>query len=181
MSKIEKNCLPEEIPYLKLLEPPEKLSVSKIWSKINDHSPLSLNIDQCFKEKFTDKAALPSKVKFFLNYIGNHSRSAHFLKLIAIISLALLCNITACYAKHLMFIIILAILLSTSLTDARTIEKMRICENTAPNLHVNHFDYSKMISNQMYSLNKVAPCKTRPDKISTNQARVTLYHRKYKN
>ena len=27
------NCLPEEIPYLKLLEPPEKLSVSDIISK----------------------------------------------------------------------------------------------------------------------------------------------------
>ena len=32
----------------------------------------------------------------------------------------------------------------------------------------------------MYSLNKVAPCEIRPDKISTNQARVTLYQRNYK-
>ena len=30
---IRNNCLPEEIPYLKLLEPPEKLSISEIWSK----------------------------------------------------------------------------------------------------------------------------------------------------
>ena len=28
------NCFPEEITYLKLLKPPEKLSVSEIWSKI---------------------------------------------------------------------------------------------------------------------------------------------------
>ena len=32
----------------------------------------------------------------------------------------------------------------------------------------------------MYSLNKVAPCEIRRDKISTNQARVTLYQRNYK-
>ena len=32
----------------------------------------------------------------------------------------------------------------------------------------------------MYSLNKVAPCEIRPDKISPNQARVTLYQRNYK-
>ena len=32
----------------------------------------------------------------------------------------------------------------------------------------------------MYSLNKVAPCEFCPDKISTNQARVTLYQRNYK-
>ena len=30
------NCFHEEIPYLKLLKPPEKLSVSEIWSKINE-------------------------------------------------------------------------------------------------------------------------------------------------
>ena len=57
---------------------------------------------------------------------------------------------------------------------------MSIYENTAPNLHVNHFDCSKMISKQMYPLNKVAPCEVRPDKISTDQARVTLYQRHYK-
>ena len=31
------NCLPEKIPYLKLLEPLEKLSILEIWSKINHH------------------------------------------------------------------------------------------------------------------------------------------------
>ena len=44
-------CLPEENPYLKLIEPPEKLS---IWSKRNVHLPLSQNKDQYFKEKLTD-------------------------------------------------------------------------------------------------------------------------------
>ena len=80
----------------------------------------------------------------------------------------------------MIYIIFLALLLLTSFPDARLIEKMSIYENTAPKLHVNHFDCSKMISNQMYSLNKVVPCETRPDKISTNQARVTLYQRNYK-
>ena len=56
------NCLPEEIPYLKLLEPPEKLV---IWSKRNVHMPLSLIKDQFFKEKLTDKKALLSKVEYF--------------------------------------------------------------------------------------------------------------------
>ena len=46
--KDSNNCLPEEIPYLKLLELPEKLS--EIWSKLNVHSPLSLNIHQLFKK-----------------------------------------------------------------------------------------------------------------------------------
>ena len=142
--------------------------------------PLSLNKDQFFKEKLTDKKALISKVEYFITYIGNQIRSVQFLKLIAIISLVLLCVITACYAKYLIFIIFLALLLLTSFTDARPIEKMSIYENKAPNLHVNHFDCSKMISNQMYSLNKVAICEIRPNKISTNQARVTLYQRKYK-
>ena len=32
----------------------------------------------------------------------------------------------------------------------------------------------------MCSLTKVAPCEIRPDKISTNQARVTFYQRNYK-
>ena len=175
---IRNNCLPEEIPYLKFLEPPEKIS---IWSKRNVHLPLSLNKDQFFKEKLTDKKALLSKVEYFINYkIGNQIRSVQFLKFIALIPLALLCVITSCYAKYLIFIIFLALLLLTSFTDARPIEKMSIYENTAPNLHVNHFDCSKMISNQMYSLNKLAPCEIRPDKISTNQARVTLYQRNYK-
>ena len=147
------NCLPEEIPYLKLLEPPEKLS---IWSKRKVLLPLSLNKDQFFSEKLTDKKALLSKVDYFITYIGNQIHSVRFPKLIAIIPLALPCVITACYAKYLIFTIFLAILILTSLTDARTIEKMSIYENTAPNLHVNHFDRSKMISNQMYSL-KVAP------------------------
>ena len=166
------NCLPEEIPYLKFLDPPEKLL---IWSKRNVHMPLSLIKDQFFKEKLTDKKALLSKVEYFITFIGNQICSVQFLKLIAIIPLALLCVITACYTKYLIFIIFLALLLLTSFTDARPIEKMSIYENTAPNLHVNHFDCSKIISNQMYSLNKVAPCEIRPDKISTNQARVTLY------
>ena len=178
--KNRNNCLPEEIPYLKLLEPPDKPSISEIWSRIIDHSPLSLNIDQFFKEKITDKKPLLSKLEYFLTYIGNQIRSVQFLKLIAIIPLALLCVITACYAKCLIFIIFLALLLLTSLADARPIEKVGIYENTAPNLHVNHFDCSKMNSNQMYSLNKVAPCEIRPDKISTNQARVTLYKRNNK-
>ena len=103
-----------------------------------------------------------------MTYIGNQIRSAQFLKLIAIIPLAFLCVITACSAKYLIFVLFLALLLLSSLTDARPIEKMSIYENTAPNLHVNHFACSKMISNQMYSLNKVAPCEIRPDKISTN-------------
>ena len=80
----------------------------------------------------------------------------------------------------MIFIIILALLLLTSLADARPTEKMSIYENTAPNLHVNHFDCSKINSNQMYSLPQVAPCEIRTDKISTNQARVTLYQRNYK-
>ena len=171
------NCLPEEVPYFKLLEPPEKLS---IWSKRNVHSPQSLNKDQFFKETLTDKKALLSNVEYFITYIGNQIRSFQFLKLIATIPLALLCVITACYAKYLIFIIFLALLHLTSFTDARPIENMSIYENTAPNFHVNHFDCSKMISNQMYSLNKVAPCEIRPYKISTNQARVTLYQRNYK-
>ena len=171
------SCLSEEIPYLKLIDPTEKLL---IWSKRNVHMPLSMNKDQFFKENLTDKKALLSKVEYFITYIGNQIRSVQFLKFIAIIPLALLCVITACYAKYLIFIIFLASLILTSFTDARPIEKMSIYENTAPNLHVNHFDCSKMISNQMYSLNKVAPCEIRPDKISTNQARVTLYQRNYK-
>ena len=93
-------CLPEKIPYLKLLEPPDKPSISEIWSTIVDHSPPSLNIDQFFKEKVTDKKILLSKVECFLTYIGSQIRSAQFLKLIAIIPLALLCVITACYAKY---------------------------------------------------------------------------------
>ena len=53
------NCLPEEIPYLKLLEPPEKLLN---WSKRNVRMPLSLIKDQFFKEKLTDKKAFLSKI-----------------------------------------------------------------------------------------------------------------------
>ena len=151
------NCLPEEIPYLKLLEPPEKLSFSEIWSKNVDHSPLSLKLNQFFKEKLTGKKPLPSKVEYFITYIGNQIRFAQFLIPIAKIPLALLCVITTCYAKYLILIIFLALLLLTLFTEARPIEKMSIYENTFPNLHVNHFDCSKMISNQMYSLNKVAP------------------------
>ena len=41
------NCLPEEIPYLKLLERPENII---IWSKRNVHMPLSLNKDQILKK-----------------------------------------------------------------------------------------------------------------------------------
>ena len=37
--KDRNNCLPEEIPYLKILDPPEKLLS---WSKRNVHLPLSL-------------------------------------------------------------------------------------------------------------------------------------------
>ena len=103
--KNRNNCLPEEIPYLKYLDPPEKLL---IWPKRNVHLPLSLNKDQFFKENLTDKKALLSKVEYFITYIGNQIRSVQFLKLIAIIPLALLCVITACYAKFLIFIIFLA-------------------------------------------------------------------------
>ena len=77
---IRNNCLPEEIPYLKLLEPPEKLSISELWLKNIDHSPLSLNIDQLFKEQLTDKKLLPSKVEYFITYIGKQVCSAQFLK-----------------------------------------------------------------------------------------------------
>ena len=174
------NCFPAEIPYLKLLKPPEKLSVSEIWSKIIEHSLPSLNIDKFFKEKLTDKKAFALKIDSFMTYIGTPIRSVHFLKLIAIIPLAFLCAISACSANYLVFIIFLALLLLTSFADARPIEKMSIYENIAPKLHVNHFDCSKMISNQMYSLNKVAPCEICPDKNSTNQPRVTLYQRNYK-
>ena len=131
----------------------------KIWRKINDHSQLLLNIDQFFKEKLTDRKALPSKVEYFMTYIGNQFRSAQFLNFFAIIPFVLLCVIIACYAKYLTFFIFLAILFLTFLTDARPIEEMSIYVNKAPKLHVNLFDCSKMISNQMYSLNKVAPCK----------------------
>ena len=58
------NCLPEEIPYLKLLELPEKLL---IWSKRKVHMPLSLNKDQFFKEKLTDKKAFFFKNRIFYN------------------------------------------------------------------------------------------------------------------
>ena len=58
--KDRNNCLPEEIPYLKLLDPPEKLLS---WSKRNVHLPLSLIKDQFFKENLTDKKALLSKVE----------------------------------------------------------------------------------------------------------------------
>ena len=173
-------CLPEEIPYLKLFEPPDKPSISEIWSKIVDHSPLSLKIDQFFKEKLTDKKSLPSKVEYSITFIGNQIRSAQFLIFIAIIPLVLLCVITACYANYLILILIFALLFLTSPTYARPIEKVSIYEITALNLHVNHFDCSKIISNQMYSLNKVVPCEIRPDKISTNQERVTLCQRNYK-
>ena len=53
-------------------------------------------------------------------------------------------------------------------------------KNTAPNLHVNQFHCSKMISNQMSSLNNVAPCKIYPEKIGTNSFLVTLYKRSSK-
>ena len=79
----------------------------------------------------------------------NQFRYAQFLKLIAIIPLALLCLITACSAKKLTFIIRLALILLTSLTDASFFEKISIYDNTAPNLQVNHFDCSKKILNQM--------------------------------
>ena len=45
-----------------------------------------------------------------MTYIGNQFHSAPFLKLIAIIPFALLCVITACYAKYLIFIIFLVLL-----------------------------------------------------------------------
>ena len=58
------NCLPEEIPYLKLLDPPEKLL---IWSKRNFHMPLSLIKDQ-FKEKLTsfESASFKSRIFYYL-------------------------------------------------------------------------------------------------------------------
>ena len=59
--KDRNNCLPEEIPYLKLIDPPEKLL---IWSKRNVQLPLSLNKNQFFKENLTDKKALLSKVEY---------------------------------------------------------------------------------------------------------------------
>ena len=89
------NCLPEEIPYLKLLEPPDEPSIFEIWSRTIDQSPLSLDIDQFFKEKLTDKKPLLSKIEYFITYIGNQIRSIQFLKLIAILPLALLCVIRA--------------------------------------------------------------------------------------
>ena len=102
--KNRNNCLPEEIPYLKLLEPLDEPSISEIWSTNVDHSPLSLNIDKFLKEKLTDKKALPSKIESFMTYIGTQIRSAQFLKFIAIIPLAFLCVITACSAKDVVFI-----------------------------------------------------------------------------
>ena len=88
--KNRNNSLPEEFPYLKLLEPPDKPSILEIWSKIVNHSPLSLNIDQFFKEKLADKKLLLSKVEYFITYIGNQIRSVQFLKLLAIIPLVFL-------------------------------------------------------------------------------------------
>ena len=111
------------------------------------------------------------RIEKFLEYTNSHT---HFF----LFSLCVI--LTACSAKYPVFIIFLALLFLTSRTDARPIEKMSVYENIAPNHHVNQFDCSKMISNQMYSLNKVAPCEIRPDKISTNQTRVTLYQRNYK-
>ena len=97
---------------------------------------LLLNIDQFFKEKLTDKKTLPSKLEYFLTYIGNQIRSAQFLKLIAVIPLTVLCVITAWYAKYLIFVMFLALLLLTSLNHARPIEKLSIYKNTAPNLSI---------------------------------------------
>ena len=77
--KDRNNCLPEEILYLKLLEPPDKPSISEIWSKIVEHSLPSLNIDKFFKEKLTDNKALFSKIENFLTYIGNQICSFQFL------------------------------------------------------------------------------------------------------
>ena len=112
-----------------------------------------------------------SKVKEFMTFMGNQFRSANFkffVVIILFVIMALLCVITSCSAKYFIFIICFAILLLTSLTDARPIEKMDVYENTAANLHVNHFDCSKMISKLIYSLYKEAPCKVSLDKISTN-------------
>ena len=117
------NCLPEEITYLKLLKPPEKLSVSDITSKIIKHSPSSLNINKFFKEKLPDKVPFPSKIEYFMTYIGNQIRSAQFLKLIAIIPLAFLCVVTACSAKYLIFNIFLALLLLTSLMTPEQLKR----------------------------------------------------------
>ena len=76
-----------------------------------------------------------------MTYIVNQFRSAQFPKFIVIIPLALLRVKTACSAIYSFPIICLALLLLTSLTDATLSEKMTIYENTAPNLHVKHFDF----------------------------------------
>ena len=77
--KDRNNCLPEEIPYLKLLGPPEKLLD---WSKRNVHLPLSPIKDQFFKENLTDEKALLSKVEYFITYIGNQIGSFSFSNLL---------------------------------------------------------------------------------------------------
>ena len=59
--KNRNSCLPEEKLYLRLLQPPQKLSSSKERSKLKDPSKLARKKDRFLKKKFTDKKALPSK------------------------------------------------------------------------------------------------------------------------
>ena len=52
--------------------------------------------------------------------------------------------------------------------------KEKLYANTANNLRVAHYDCQLMISNKMFSLNKVAPCKVQPENIKVTHAYVTL-------
>ena len=52
--------------------------------------------------------------------------------------------------------------------------KEQLYANTANNLRISHFDCQLMTSNNIFSLNKVAPCKVQPENIKVTHAYVTL-------
>ena len=53
-------------------------------------------------------------------------------------------------------------------------------KNTLKKVKVGHFDCSKMDSNKMYSLNKIAPCDIETEKIKVSEATATIMQRSYK-
>ena len=52
--------------------------------------------------------------------------------------------------------------------------------NTLKKVKVGHFDWSKMDSNKMYSLNKIALCDIETEKIKVSKATATIMQRNYK-
>ena len=53
-------------------------------------------------------------------------------------------------------------------------------KNTLKKVKVGHFDCSKIDSNKMYSLNKIAPCDIDTEKIKVSEATATIMQRNYK-